>query len=93
LEYNNDAVEAFSLSELLKNAQFSVEDDVAKGKEKDVFKACIQQLPYKQKEALSLQFEGFSLVEIATICSAEKETIKTRIRYAKDSLKTMLEKL
>ncbi|MCP4282431.1 MAG: RNA polymerase sigma factor, partial [Alteromonas sp.] len=38
-------------------------------------------------------FEGFSLSEIATICSAEKETIKTRIRYAKDSLKTMLEKL
>jgi RNA polymerase sigma factor (sigma-70 family) len=77
----------------LKNAQSSVEDDVAKGIEKDVFKACIQQLPYKQKEALSLQFEGFSLAEIATICGAEKETIKTRIRYAKDSLKTMLEKL
>ena len=71
----------------------SVEDDVAKGIEKDVFKACIQQLPYKQKEALSLQFEGFSLAEIAAICGAEKETIKTRIRYAKDSLKTMLEKL
>ena len=93
LEFNNEAVESFSLSELLKNAQSSVEDDVAKGIEKDVFKACIQQLPYKQKEALSLQFEGFSLAEIATICSAEKETIKTRIRYAKDSLKTMLEKL
>ena len=93
LEYNNEAVESFSLSELLKNAQSSVEDDVAKGIEKDVFKACIQQLPYKQKEALSLQFEGFSLAEIAAICGAEKETIKTRIRYAKDSLKTMLEKL
>ena len=93
LEFNNEAVESFSLSELLKNAQSSVEDDVAKGIEKDVFKACIQQLPYKQKEALSLQFEGFSLAEIAAICGAEKETIKTRIRYAKDSLKTMLEKL
>ena len=93
LEYNNDAVELFSSGELTKHAQSTIEEDVAKGLEKDVFKACIQQLPYKQKEALSLQLEGFGLREIAAICSAEKETIKTRIRYAKDSLKTMLEKL
>lgn len=93
LEYNNDAVESFSSGELTKHAQSTIEEDVAKGLEKDVFKACIQQLPYKQKEALSLQLEGFGLREIASICGAEKETIKTRIRYAKDSLKTMLEKL
>ncbi|WP_394220389.1 RNA polymerase sigma factor [Alteromonas gracilis] len=93
LEYNNDVIDSFSLSELLKHAQSSIEDDVAKGLEIDVFKACMQQLPYKQKEALSLQFEGFTLAEIAAICGAEKETVKTRIRYAKDSLKTMLEKL
>lgn len=93
LEYNNDAVELFSSGELTKHAQSTIEEDVAKGLEKDVFKACIQQLPYKQKEALSLQLEGFGLREIATICGAEKETVKTRIRYAKDGLKTMLEKL
>ena len=93
LEYNNDAVESFSSGELTKHAQSTIEEDVAKGLEKDVFKACIQQLPYKQKEALSLQLEGFGLREIAAICGAEKETVKTRIRYAKDSLKTMLEKL
>ena len=93
MEYNNDAVEAFSLAELVKHAQSSVEDDVQKGLEKDWFKACLQQLPYKQKEALTLQFEGFGLSEIAAICGAEKETVKTRIRYAKDSLKTMLEKM
>ena len=93
LEYNNDAVESFSSGELTKHALSTIEEDVAKGLEKDVFKACIQQLPYKQKEALSLQLEGFGLREIASICGAEKETIKTRIRYAKDSLKTMLEKL
>ena len=93
LEYNNDAVEAFSLTELVKYAQSSVEDDVQKGLEKDWFKACLQQLPYKQKEALTLQFEGFGLSEIAAICGAEKETVKTRIRYAKGSLKTMLEKM
>lgn len=93
LEYNNDAVEAFSLTELVKYAQSSIEDDVQNGLEKDWFKACLQQLPYKQKEALTLQFEGFGLSEIAAICGAEKETVKTRIRYAKDSLKTMLEKM
>ncbi|MCH2192475.1 MAG: RNA polymerase sigma factor [Alteromonas sp.] len=93
LEYNNDADEAFSLTELVKYAQSSVEDDVQKGLEKDWFKACLQQLPYKQKEALTLQFEGFGLSEITAICGAEKETVKTRIRYAKDSLKTMLEKM
>ena len=93
LKRNNDAVESFSSGELTKHAQSTIEEDVAKGLEKDVFKACIQQLPYKQKEALSLQLEGFGLREIASICGAEKETVKTRIRYAKDSLKTMLEKL
>ena len=93
LEYNNDAVEAFSLAELVKHAQSSVEDDFQKGLEKDWFKACLKQLPYKQKEALTLQFQGFGLSEIAAICGAEKETVKTRIRYAKDSLKTMLEKM
>ena len=93
LEYSNEAVEAFTVSELVKHAQSSVEDDVAKGLEKDVFKACLAQLPYKQKEALSLQFEGFSLSQIADMCGGEKETVKTRIRYAKDSLKIMLEKL
>ncbi|MFZ8199948.1 RNA polymerase sigma factor [Alteromonas portus] len=93
LEYSNEAVEQFAVSELVKHAHSSVEEDVAKGLEKDVFKACLVQLPYKQKEALSLQLEGFSLSQIANICGAEKETVKTRIRYAKDSLKIMLEKL
>ncbi|GFD68485.1 RNA polymerase sigma factor [Alteromonas sp. KUL106] len=93
IEYNSEAVEALSLSEQLKHVQISVENDVAKGLEKDAFKACMQLLPYKQKEALSLQFEGFTVEQIANICSAEKETVKTRIRYAKDALRTMLEKL
>ena len=93
LEYSNEAVEQFTVSELVKHAHSSVEDNVAKGLEKDVFKACLPQLPYKQKEALSLQFEGISISQIADMCAAEKETVKTRIRYAKDSLKIMLEKL
>ncbi|WP_338324804.1 sigma factor-like helix-turn-helix DNA-binding protein [Pseudoalteromonas phenolica] len=43
-----------------------------------------------QREALSLQLEGFSLQEISTITHSEVETIKTRLRYAKQALKQRL---
>ncbi|RDV24090.1 RNA polymerase sigma factor [Alteromonas aestuariivivens] len=48
-------------------------------------------LPFEQKEAFSLQQEGFSLAEIAQICAVPQETIKTRLRYARDKLKNALE--
>ncbi|CAM4024389.1 RNA polymerase sigma factor [Pseudoalteromonas byunsanensis] len=47
----------------------------------------IAQLPFLLKEALSLQLEGFTLKEIAEITHSNVETIKTRIRYAKQRLK------
>jgi len=47
-------------------------------------------LPFEQKEALTLQLEGFSLEEIALITTTNQETIKTRLRYAKLSLKRHL---
>ncbi|WMN60941.1 RNA polymerase sigma factor [Pseudoalteromonas xiamenensis] len=47
-------------------------------------------LPFEQKEALTLQLEGFSLEEIALITTTNQETIKTRLRYAKHSLKRHL---
>ena len=49
-------------------------------------------LPLKQKEALSLQLEGFSLEQISAICHVPRETIKTRLRYARDTLKKMTER-
>ena len=59
----------------------------------DHFHLCIQQLPFKQKEALSLQLDGFSLQDIANICNSPIETIKTRLRYARSELKqTMKDK-
>lgn len=48
-------------------------------------------LPVKQREALSLQLEGFSLEQISNICNTPKETVKTRLRYARDNLKNMTE--
>jgi RNA polymerase sigma factor (sigma-70 family) len=50
----------------------------------------MMRLPFVQKEALSLQLEGFSVKQISEICHAPSETIKTRIRYAKDNLKSSL---
>ncbi|ODB43175.1 RNA polymerase subunit sigma-24 [Pseudoalteromonas sp. BMB] len=50
----------------------------------------IAALPLLQKEALSLQLEGFSLAEIAQIVGATQETVKTRIRYAKETLKSQV---
>ncbi|WP_105167607.1 RNA polymerase sigma factor [Pseudoalteromonas sp. T1lg23B] len=50
----------------------------------------IEQLPFLQREALSLQLEGFTLQEIADITHSNLETIKTRLRYAKQQLKNAI---
>lgn len=55
------------------------------------FQACLQQLPFAQKEAFVLQQEGFGLQEIANITHCKVETIKSRIRYAKQHIKQALE--
>lgn len=55
------------------------------------FNQALNSLPFLQREALVLQQEGFRLREIATITGSEIETIKTRIRYAKQSLKSLFE--
>lgn len=51
----------------------------------------ITKLPFLQREAIILQLEGFSLKEIAAITSDNSETIKTRLRYAKQHLKATME--
>jgi len=47
-------------------------------------------LPSEQQQAFILQQEGFSLQEIADITLCEKETAKSRIRYAKQQLRRRL---
>jgi len=51
----------------------------------------IGQLPALQQEALLLQLEGFSLVDIALITNSNAETVKSRLRHARISLATLLE--
>lgn len=47
-------------------------------------------LPFLQREAFILQQEGFRLREIAQITQSDIETIKSRLRYAKHTLTTLV---
>ncbi|MCV2885724.1 sigma-70 family RNA polymerase sigma factor [Aestuariibacter sp. AA17] len=57
------------------------------------FDQVLMQLPFVQREAFCLQQEGFSLKEISEITSTSAETIKTRIRYARKTLRDALENI
>ncbi len=46
----------------------------------------IAQLPEEQRTALLLQMQGFSIDDIASISDCGKETVKSRLRYARDQL-------
>ncbi|WP_165725207.1 sigma-70 family RNA polymerase sigma factor [Pseudoalteromonas sp. SA25] len=54
------------------------------------FDAALKQLSFVQCEAITLQQEGFSLTDIELITQSSLETIKTRLRYAKQNLKRLL---
>jgi RNA polymerase sigma-70 factor (ECF subfamily) len=58
----------------------------------EAFDAALTGMPLQQREAFCLQQEGFSLEQIAEITHYPKETIKTRIRYAREILRRKLEK-
>lgn len=52
--------------------------------------AAIGTLPGEQRDALLLQLQGFSLGDIATITGAGEETVKSRLRYARKTLRQQL---
>ncbi len=54
-------------------------------------KGLIGDLPLPQREAFLLKYEvGLSLREIANVTGADKETVKSRLRYAVNKLKQQL---
>jgi RNA polymerase sigma-70 factor (ECF subfamily) len=55
------------------------------------FNQALLTLPFVQREAISLQLEGFSLAELAAITNEKPETIKSRLRFARKNLKQTLE--
>lgn len=57
----------------------------------EAFDQALTTLPFVQREAISLQLEGFSLADIARITNDKPETIKSRLRFARQHLKHALE--
>lgn len=49
----------------------------------------LDKLPFLQREALMLQLEGFSLAQISQITNQCEETVKSRLRYARQQLQTL----
>lgn len=54
------------------------------------FNEVLAQLPFYQKEAFIFQQEGFSLLEICQLVDENFETVKSRLRYARNHLKAVL---
>lgn len=55
------------------------------------FEQLLMTLPFAQREAFVLQQEGFSLKEISEITGIGQETIKSRLRFARQTLQQQLE--
>ena len=75
-------------------AHESASPEVALEKKQQVaaLHAAIRGLPGEQKEALVLQqFNGLSLEEIAEITAVSVETVKSRLRYAMQKLRSQLQ--
>jgi RNA polymerase sigma-70 factor, ECF subfamily len=51
----------------------------------------VGKLPREQKDALLLQEQGFSIADIAAITGDGEETVKSRLRYARNKLRDLLE--
>lgn len=73
--YEEHAVESFSPEKLLE-----LKDRLA------LFNSALAKLSYAQREAYVFQQEGFTLVEICQVTGESFETIKSRLRYARNNL-------
>lgn len=65
----------------------NLEQYIEKENQLVVFNQAILALPYLQREAFIFQQEGFSLLEISELTNESQETIKSRLRYARNYLK------
>ncbi|AWB69058.1 RNA polymerase subunit sigma-70 [Saccharobesus litoralis] len=55
--------------------------------QKQGFEHLLKQLPFEQREAFILQQEGLSLQQIADVTQTSTETVKSRLRYARNLFK------
>ena len=68
----------------------TLEQLVANADKLSCFNQVITQLPFHQREAFLFQQEGFTIDEICQLTDANFETVKSRLRYARNNLKTVL---
>jgi RNA polymerase sigma-70 factor (ECF subfamily) len=54
------------------------------------FNCALEQLPFLQREAFLFQQEGFTVQEVAELTNDSFETIKSRLRYARNNLGQLL---
>ncbi len=71
-------------------ASQSLEKTIAEKDALTCFNDIINQLPFHQREAFIFQQEGFSIAEICQLTDENFETVKSRLRYARSTLKTQL---
>ena len=62
-------------------------DDIQHQQELKELIALVNKLPVEQFETLLLKIEGFSRNDIALITNTNQETVKSRLRYAKNFLR------
>jgi RNA polymerase sigma-70 factor (ECF subfamily) len=55
-----------------------------------LFNQALSTLPFLQREAFIFQQEGFSLIQIAELTHESQETIKSRLRYARNHIKSKI---
>jgi len=79
------------LVEQLKEQHAVTEDRLSESIELEELMAKLQMLPTEQIETLLLKIEGFTYMEIASITKAKQETVKSRLRYANNSLRLSME--
>ncbi len=67
----------------------SLEHVLAESDQLQLFNDTLAQLPFYQREAFVFQQEGFSVAEICQLTQANFETVKSRLRYARNTFKTV----
>jgi RNA polymerase sigma-70 factor (ECF subfamily) len=67
-----------------------LEHSVNKNDQLALFNFALGQLPFHQREAFIFQQDGFSIKEICSLVNEEHETVKSRLRYARNNIKKIL---
>jgi RNA polymerase sigma-70 factor, ECF subfamily len=87
-----DAVPLDEIGPRLPTAEDSPDDWLIRREDEEHFMKCLDQLTPPHRAVLLLHFiEDFSLEDIARITGAELGTVKSRLHYAKKSLRQHLE--